>query len=52
MKIIHEIGRAVLPTTEYKTAKAAFSTSYPEEQERRFFYALMLRSRSKKSLDL
>ena len=52
MKMIHEIGRAVFLTTEYRTVKAAFLTSTPEEQERRFFYALMLRSRGRKSLDL
>ncbi len=52
MKMIHEIGRAVFLTTEYRTAKAAFLTSTLEEQERRFFYALMLRSRGRKSLDL
>ena len=52
MKMIHEIGRAIFLTTEYRTAKAAFPTSNPEEQERRFFYALMLRSRGRKSLDL
>ena len=40
------------PKIEYRTAKAAFPTSHPKEQERRFFYALMLRSRGKKSLDL
>ena len=51
MKMIHEIGRAVFLTTEYRTVKAAFLTSTPEEQERRFFYALMLRSRGSKSLD-
>ena len=37
---------------EYRTAKAAFLTSYPEEQKRCFFYALMLRNRDRKSLDL
>ena len=52
MKMIHEIGRAVFLTTEYRTVNAAFLTSNPEEQERRFFYALMLRSRGRKSLDL
>ena len=52
MKMIHEIGRAIFLTTEYRTAKAAFLTSTPEEQERRFFYALMLRSRGRKSLDI
>ena len=31
---------------------AAFLHSYTGEQERRYFYALMLRSRGKKSLDL
>ena len=35
-----------------ETAKAAFLTPIPGEQERRYFYALMLRSRGKKSLDL
>ena len=52
MKMIHEIGRAVFLTTEYRTVNAAFLTSNPEEQERRFFYALMLRSRGRKSLDI
>ena len=52
MKMIHGIGRAIFLTTEYRTAKAAFPTSTPEEQERRFFYALMLRSRGKKSLEV
>ncbi len=35
--------------TEYD-ANAAFLYPYTGEQERRFFYALMLRSRGKKSL--
>jgi len=35
-----------------ETAKAAFLTPIPGEQERRYFYALMLRSRGRKSLDL
>ena len=52
MKMIHGIGRAIFLTTEYRTAKAAFPTSHPEEQERRFFYALMLRSRGRKSFDI
>ena len=50
MKMIHEIGRAVFLTTEYRTVNAAFLTSNPEEQERRFFYALMLRSRAERAL--
>lgn len=37
--------------TEYD-ANAAFLYPSTGEQERRFFYALMLRSRGKKSLDL
>ena len=37
--------------TEYD-ADAAFLYPYTGEQERRFFYALMLRSRGEKSLDL
>ena len=37
--------------TEYD-ADAAFLYPNTGEQERRFFYALMLRSRGKKSLDL
>jgi len=41
----------VCTKTEYP-AQAAFLTPIPGEQERRYFYALMLRSRGKKSLDL
>ena len=51
---VEQIGQAAFThtKTEYRTAKAVFLTSNPEEQERRFFYALMLRSRGRKSLDL
>ena len=35
-----------------RTAQAAFLTPTPGEQERRYFYALMLRSRGRKSLDI
>lgn len=41
----------VCTKTEYP-AQAAFLTPRPGEQERRYFFALMLRSRGKKSLDL
>ena len=42
----------VCTTTKHCTAQAAFLTLSLGEQERRYFYALMLRSRGKKSLDL
>ena len=50
MKMIHEIGRAIFLTTEYRTAKAAFPTSNPEEQERRFFHALCYAVGAEKAL--